>query len=195
MPLAPPSIVVVGIMLEAGLLILALLLGWGFGLPPLGRMRLDLAGIGWGVGATLPLLALLWWCLRTRWSPVARLVQVVETRLGPLFADTSLLGLALVAAFAGLGEEVFFRGLLQEGLQQQLPPWAAVALAGAIFGLVHWVTPTYAVLAGLVGCYLGALFLLTGNLLAPILTHALYDLVALRALVRFSSPAPAGVAA
>ena len=45
-------------------------------------------------------------------------------------------------------------------------------------------TLAYAMLAALVGGYLGWLHLASGNLLVPILAHALYDFVALRLLLR-----------
>jgi membrane protease YdiL (CAAX protease family) len=37
----------------------------------------------------------------------------------------------------------------------------------------------YLVLAGLIGLYLGGIWLATGNLLVPIIAHAMYDFVAL----------------
>ena len=37
-------------------------------------------------------------------------------------------------------------------------------------------------LAAIVGAYLGWLFVITGNLLVPVVAHALYDLVALAVL-------------
>ncbi len=40
-------------------------------------------------------------------------------------------------------------------------------------------TILYAIIAGLVGVYLGVLFAVTDNLLAPMAAHALYDAVAL----------------
>ena len=43
-------------------------------------------------------------------------------------------------------------------------------------------------LAGLFGLYLGALWLLTGNLLVAIAAHAVYDFFALLYLVRFQPP-------
>jgi len=52
-------------------------------------------------------------------------------------------------------------------------------VASLLFGVVHWLTGLYALLAGMVGLYLGGLYLLTGNLLVPIVVHALYDIVAL----------------
>ena len=92
--------------------------------------------------------------------------------------------LALVALFAGLGEETLFRGVIQPALATHLPVLAALAATAALFGLAHWITPTYALLAGIVGAYLGGLLLVSGNLLVPIVAHALYDLVALTLLVR-----------
>jgi membrane protease YdiL (CAAX protease family) len=113
-----------------------------------------------------------------------RLVHLVEERIGPLFAGASPGELALVAALAGVGEEVLFRGVLQEALALRLPTWAAIVGAGLLFGAAHWVSHTYAALAAVVGCYLGAVYHLTGTLAAPILTHASYDLVALLMLAR-----------
>ena len=89
-----------------------------------------------------------------------------------------------MALLAGLGEETLFRGVIQPALAAHLPLAAAVATTGALFGLAHWITPTYALLAGLVGAYLGVLFVVSDNLLVPILAHALYDVVALALLVR-----------
>ena len=82
-------------------------------------------------------------------------------------------------------KELLFRGVLQ--------PWigrwgAAAGLVGSnlIFGLAHCITPTYAIVAGLVGVYLGLLLNLEGeaNLLIPITTHAVYDWLAFLIVVR-----------
>jgi hypothetical protein len=43
---------------------------------------------------------------------------------------------------------------------------------------------TYAILAALIGLYLGLLLIWTGNLLAPAVAHGLYDFIALLYLVR-----------
>jgi membrane protease YdiL (CAAX protease family) len=52
------------------------------------------------------------------------------------------------------------------------------------------VTPTYAVLAGAVGLYLGWLAVTTGGVWLPAVVHALYDVVALALLLRMR-PLPA----
>jgi membrane protease YdiL (CAAX protease family) len=81
-----------------------------------------------------------------------------------------------------VAEEVLFRGVVQVGLAEVFSEPLALVSTSAIFGLAHFASPAYALLAGLVGLYLGALFLLQGSLLVPILAHALYDFVALLAL-------------
>jgi membrane protease YdiL (CAAX protease family) len=52
-----------------------------------------------------------------------------------------------------------------------------VVASAVAFGLMHPVTPTYIVLATLIGIYLGGLVIWTGNLLVAIAAHAVYDAV------------------
>ena len=47
-------------------------------------------------------------------------------------------------------------------------------------------TRPYAVVAGLVGVYLGWLQMVSGHLLAPIVAHATYDFVALMYLLKWA---------
>jgi uncharacterized protein len=168
--------------------VVALALGAWTGAAPFATLQWTWRGLAGGVLATAPLLLGLWWCLHTRLPPVVRLVRLAEERIAPLFAGSTMLGLGVVAALAGLGEEALFRGVIQTAIAGHVPVWAAVALTAALFGVAHWLTPTYAVLAGLVGAYLGWVFVASGNLLVPIVAHGLYDLVALAVLLRVRSP-------
>jgi uncharacterized protein len=158
--------------------------------PPFGQFRFDAGALGSGIGATLPPLGLLWWCLRTEWGPMRRLVSLVVNHVSPYLAGASAGGIVLLSLMAGVGEEVLFRGVIQAGLSERLPAWLAVGIAAFLFGVAHWLTMSYAVFAALIGVYLGILFLLTGNLLVPAVTHALYDIVALSVLVRLRPAAP-----
>jgi membrane protease YdiL (CAAX protease family) len=91
----------------------------------------------------------------------------------------TLTALALGVA-AGLGEEMLFRGVLQNELGIRIgSDYIAVGIASIIFGALHAVTPLYAGLAGLASVYFGWLYLATGNLAIPIVTHAFYDWAAL----------------
>ena len=70
-----------------------------------------------------------------------------------------------------------------------LPAWGALALASVLFGVLHAMTVVYAVLAVLAGLYLGWLWQATGNLLVPVVCHALSDFLVLLVLLRWQNGA------
>ena len=156
---------------------------------------------GWaavfGVAGTLPLLLGLLVVTRVQFEPFARLNRFVGERLVPLFAPLSVFELAAISVAAGFGEEALFRGLIQSGLAAAIEgtPGVVVALVltSVLFGVCHWITPTYAILAALAGAYFGLLFVWSGHLLTPLVAHALYDFVALVYLsAAGDSPSPSG---
>jgi len=117
--------------------------------------------------------------LGSAWSPVRGLIALVVERLGALLAGQSVAGLAALAIVAGVSEEILFRGVIQPGLSRWMPAGFALLATSLLFGLVHFASRSYAVMASIMGLYLGLLFQLTGNLLAPVVAHATYDFVAL----------------
>jgi CAAX protease family protein len=174
----------IALLAEAALVPAALGLGWLFDAPPFSALTWTTRGLAWGVLGTAPLLLALAWCLRTTWAPAVELVHLVRVHLAPIVAGAGRAELLLVALLAGLGEEALFRGVIQPVLARHLPLPLAVAATATAFGVVHWLTPLYALLAGLVGAYLGWMRVAAGGLLAPIVAHALYDAIALAVLVR-----------
>jgi membrane protease YdiL (CAAX protease family) len=184
----PRSLLGPAIAFEGGLAVLALGLGWLLGHPPLVTARIDLEGVGLGVAATLPMLLGLWGCLRSKATALAEIRALVEELLLPLFAGSSLGAVALISALAGLGEEMLFRGVLQPAIaglaEGAAGMWLGLVGASLLFGLAHAVTRVYVVLAGLVGMYLGGLWIVSGNLVAPVVAHGLYDFVAILWLLR-----------
>jgi uncharacterized protein len=175
---------VAGVLSECALLLAALATGRLAGVRPFGLLEVDAAAVAYGIAAALPMLLLLSWCLRTGWAPMRRLVGLAEDHLRPYLAGASIGGIVLLSFMAGLGEEALFRGVIQTALAERLPGWTAVGLGALLFGAAHWLTLSYAVLASLIGVYLGVVFLLTQNLLVPIVAHGLYDVVALSVLAR-----------
>ena len=141
-----------------------------------------------GLAATLPPLGLFWLCLKCPLRPFQEIARIVDELLVPLFRDCRLVQLAIIAALAGLGEEMLFRGVIQAAVAQEIGgprgPWLGLLVAAMLFGLLHPVTPTYALLAALIGGYLGWLWLATGNLLVPATTHAVYDFLVLLYFVK-----------
>jgi membrane protease YdiL (CAAX protease family) len=179
---------------EGGLAVLAIVGGWLFGHSPLigiewSREALPAHGLAmfWGALAALPLVAGLLFLDRLPLRPFVRLQQYVRRLVAPLFAEATLVELLLISLIAGVGEELLFRGLIQDGLAVWIGGPAGICIglaAGSIlFGLAHALTKTYAALAAVVGLYLGILLLLTGNVLAPVTAHAVYDFAALVYLI------------
>lgn len=81
----------------------------------------------------------------------------------------------------GPGEELYWRGLVQWNLQHLLPAWGAVLGAAVLYAAVHLVTrsPALVLAALLGGLYWGGMYALTGNLPTVMLSHALWDCLAL----------------
>jgi membrane protease YdiL (CAAX protease family) len=122
--------------------------------------------------------------VRTPIASIRRLVALVDEQVGPLLVPLSLFELGILALVAGFSEEILFRGVLQVGLGRWLSPAAALIATSVCFGLVHFASRTYAVVAGVMGCYLGILLLLADGLIAPIVSHGLYDFAALVLVAR-----------
>jgi uncharacterized protein len=169
---------------EAGMLVAAWAAAYWLGISPLERLQFNVSAVALGIVATLPMGVGLAWTLTTRWRPARDIVELVVEQLGPVLAGRPIFQLALLAVLAGIGEEVLFRGVVQVGLERWLPEAMALIAASVIFGLAHFASATYAVLAGVIGLYLGTLFLLQDNLLPPIVAHSLYDFIALIFVVR-----------
>jgi uncharacterized protein len=169
---------------EAGLLLLAWALGRWLGISPLTSPGSVVHGLLWGTAGALPLGLGLWWMLTTANPALRRLTSLVEQELGPFLASLSSVELGILAAIAGFSEEVLFRGVLLPALSRELSFIGGLLVSSVLFGLVHFASRTYALVAGIMGGYLGILFLLTGSLVVPIVSHALYDFGALLVLAR-----------
>jgi len=173
-----------GIAFEAGLILVAWLLGWLLGQKPLDSLHWSVSEFLLGPVATLPMLAAFFLLLRSRLSSIERIRRLFDEIALPFFGAYTWFELAVLSLLAGIGEEMLFRGMAQAALDHWLGPWLALALASLLFGLLHALTPAYAILASLAGAYLGAIWLATGNLLVVIEAHALYDFIALSYLLR-----------
>jgi membrane protease YdiL (CAAX protease family) len=137
-----------------------------------------------GVVLTLPPLGFLALFTRTQFAPLRRIREALDTSFVPLFRKCTWDELLAMALVAGLGEELLFRGWMQPWITPTVGPIAALVVTSIAFGLVHAVTPAYALLAGGIGLYLGGIMLVTDSLLVPIVVHGLYDFVAFLVLLR-----------
>lgn len=184
------SPVTAGLLFELALLPVAVGLGWLVGIDPLHSFRSTqwLPHTLLGLLAAGPMGLLFVWIDRSTWSSAKRLRRLVERTVRSWLRGSSHVTLVLLSLAAGLGEEVLFRGLIQ-----QLPShWlgssvlslsTGLLLASVLFGLAHAATVLYAVLATGIGLYLGVWVLWTGNLWPAVVAHAAYDMAALAYLL------------
>ncbi len=132
-----------------------------------------------GILGTIPPVILLLVMLCADWDPLAKFRTLLEQRVIPMFEALSWWQLLLLAAAAGWGEEMLFRGLLQPLLGQWLGTWTGIALLAFLFGLAHALSPLYFALTVIMSLYLSWLLESTENLAVPILVHGIYDAIAL----------------
>jgi hypothetical protein len=176
---------------ELGLGLVAILAAWLVGfdwqsrlIPERGRLG---RSIVLGLLAILPLFAALVWLQRSPPKSLHPLLEVLHGQVVPLFRGLSIVELALLAAAAGVGEELLFRGA-----QCAIATWvggssgtaAGLILGSVTFGACHWLNNSYAVVTLIVGFYLGLLMILGGQIISPIIAHGGYDLLALVYLTR-----------
>lgn len=199
-PAGQGQFVLYGSIVEFGLVPLAWILGWLTGLWSWKDLAAacshwpSLESLGWGVLATLPMLVMLLAVLRMPSQSFKRLRSFLTEGLRPHLQGSSLAGLLCLSLAAGLGEEWLFRGLLQEGLTRWWEGGSillVIVVVAVIFGICHWITHLYFLLATITGIYLGWLYWFSGGLVVPVLAHALYDFIALIVITRIEpDPGP-----
>ena len=173
---------------ELALGVVALALAWVFSVPLLVAFSGPwLQAVTWGIFATVPLLLMMVWFEFSRAAWVRELRAYVDQVLKPLFDGISPAGIFLIALFAGVFEELLFRGVIQTALEGPLGLWPALLLASILFGLAHAMTRAYFIVTTLMGIYLGGLYVWTDQLMVPILAHFLYDWAVLTWLLRKSN--------
>jgi uncharacterized protein len=106
-------------------------------------------------------------------------------RVSWIFKGYSWVHVSCVAALAGLGEELLFRGFLQTWLNSQVAIVWAILLASIIFGLLHYLSHAYFICTILMSIALGVGYYLTDSLLMVIVWHGAYDFIALAVMVKF----------
>ncbi len=104
-------------------------------------------------------------------------------------SGASLVGAVLsVGLFAGLGEELFFRGFMQARLRRRWGAWPAVLVTAAAFGIAH-MNPVHSALAFAMGLYAGWLLERTGSIRPGMAGHVVNNTLC----VLLSAAFPAGV--
>lgn len=178
----------VGCLCELALLVLAVLWGWVFHRPALVDLHYSLRYTLVGTVAAVPPFIFFLWTLKSNSRIFFHHRHLLESLIRPIFGRWSILRLAVISIIAGFSEEAFFRGAIQGSLADRVGVPLALVLASLLFAALHLITWTYAVIVFLIGAYLGLLLIWTGNLLTPMVAHAVYDFAALVYFLRLYQP-------
>lgn len=170
-----------------GLLIaLACIIAWWVEVNPWEHLNFNIEGLVWGVILTLPLYAFFIFSNRMQTGPLYDIKRILIDRMGPLLDVCRMADWVYLGFLAGITEEVLFRGVLQPAIEGHWGWMNGLIFSNLLFGLAHAITPVYALLAGLIGVYLGLALDIGSerNLLIPVLIHSLYDILAFMAVVK-----------
>lgn len=176
------------VVVEGGLALLALVLAWVFQVPLSNQIPPWGAPLAWALGrglvAMLPMLIVFWWLIHSQRPVLRRLREQVEWLIGEMFPQASVAQFGLIAALAGVGEELLFRGVIQSLLIDWTNSTLGIVITSFLFGAAHALSMLYFLLATLIGVYFGLLTLYYNDLVAPMIAHGTYDFVALLYLAR-----------
>lgn len=182
------AIVLFAVFFEGGLAPLSLILGWFLNRPPLLHFSWSAGDALIGAAAAIPPVLFFLAMLRWPFGPFAGLKRFIDDEFVPLLVNSTWSDIALIAISAGVGEEMLFRGVFQSALIGSTGLVAGLILASLLFGLLHPISILYATVGFAMGIYLGGLFLITDNLLAAMMAHAVYDFLLMAYLLRIHDP-------
>lgn len=179
---------------EGSLILIAMLIGWLTGVDPFIDIHFSETDIFIGLIATLPLFLIFMALYHLPFDALGQIKNTLLQTLGPLMHRSHWSDLLILAAIAGIAEEILFRGTLQPWMEANWGATAGLIGSNIVFALVHAVTPVYALLAGAIGIYLGLLLDYGDqrNLMTPIVVHGFYDFLAFLVIMRTYSAQQTG---
>lgn len=141
--------------------------------PTFGRVAMGLAA-GAFLFVLTRLSALVLQAVWPAWGAHARELAAWKAGLSPAFLGSSLI--LIVAA-----EELFWRGVVARFCMERWGIAAGIAAGAVFYAAAHLATMNPLLFGAAIGCglYWGALFALTGDLTAPIVSHLVWDVLVL----------------
>ncbi|MBL7646457.1 MAG: CPBP family intramembrane metalloprotease [Candidatus Hydrogenedentes bacterium] len=168
----------VATLVEGGMLLVALGLGWFLEEPWWTGARADGVSLASGAIAGAIMLAAAGAFMELNLPFTIQMRRDID-RLSGLFRDATLLDFLYISVLAGAGEEALFRGLVQTGMAAHLGLPLAIAASALVFGLVHNISRPYVVFTAVLGAFFSGLFVWSDNIVVPATAHGAYDFIAL----------------
>jgi hypothetical protein len=163
-----------------------LVLGWLADINPFASLYFSETAFLHGIIATLPIFIIFLALYQLNIKSLTKIKTLLLDMLGPVLLRYHWTDLLILAAIAGISEEILFRGVIQPWMESSWGMLTGLIVSSVLFGLVHAVTLLYFLLATLMSAYLGLLLDIEAsrNLLIPIVTHGFYDFLAFLVIAR-----------
>ena len=170
---------------EGSLILVAIVLGWVTDINPFENIVFSEMAILYGIMGTAPLFIFFLALYQVQTDAFQQIKRTLLETLAPNMHRYHWTDLFILGAIAGITEEILFRGVVMPWMEATWGMNGGLIASSILFGLVHAVTPLYALLATLVGIYLGLSMDYGGerNLLTPIIIHGFYDFLAFLVIV------------
>lgn len=180
--------ILTAVFIEGGLALLAFVIGYFIGFSPVRTLKWSFYDVFGGLAATVPMLVFYVFMDRIRMRSFRKIRRLVRIFVDMFMRKCSTFQIFLICALAGIGEELFFRGLLHDGIARGIGGTTGlvigILISSVFFGLGHLITPTYGVIAFFMSIYFSLLLVFSGNILIPIIAHAMYDYCVIQYLLK-----------
>ena len=163
-------------------IVLGLALWRWTGRPEADFVRFDLGAVVLGLSLCAGLLAGLLAMYRFLPRFADRLVWLQKDTYKVFAKPFGPLGIVWISICAGIGEEALIRGGLQTALLDHLGVVPSIVLSALVFTLLHLAKPLVAAILFGIGLVFGIAYHLSGSLLAMMIAHVGYDIVAVALL-------------
>jgi uncharacterized protein len=145
---------------------------------PLGTTHAIAIPLALSLGALVGVVVVAWSRSIARNTPWGRAMHST-LREGVLDLQGSTKAIASIALATAIGEELLFRGAMFPTLRDLTSTSVAIALSSVVFGMLHVPSARSLLPWTLMACGMGAIFsllyLLTGEVICPIMAHAVIN--------------------
>jgi len=129
-------------------------------------------------------LFIILFCVLNVLTPYLSSLQTISTQLHALFANFTWPMIVVISVLAGVGEEMLFRGLLQNALIYVTNSFWGILFSAIIFGVLHYLNHMYAFIASIMGGVIAYIYFVTQDLVLVMTLHAVYDFFAFSVIVK-----------
>ena len=140
------------------------------------QIRVDFHFLFLSIAFSLILTSTMYLVIKYDTLIIPGILSKLRSNIKELILKITTIEVVYISFLAGFSEELLFRGFLQ--------PLIGIAFTSILFGVAHFITLGYFILATAIGFFLGGAFNYSSNILVPIMVHSLYNIFAFKLLAK-----------